>query len=319
MQFLAAQPAYTMHKPIRRKFQRRKTFSKGIGDLYQADLADVSELANQNDGVRYILTCIDVFSKKAWAVPLRTKTSKEVADAFENEILAWGTPNFLQTDKGTEFRGVHFQSMLARRGIRWYTSENDDIKAAVVERFNRTLKQKIYRYLTYRNAGRYLDVLGDIVNAYNKTHHRSIGMSPEEVNEQNSADVAARLYPPKPKKFVYKLNVGDHVRLSMARRVFHKSFRGSWSEEIFKVVDRHPTVPVTYSIADLNGELIKGRIYEPELQYVVKPEEGDYYVVEKIIKTRRRAKVGVEHLVKWRGWPDSFNSWVRDRDVRKIG
>ncbi|HSN24021.1 MAG TPA: transposase family protein [Methylomicrobium sp.] len=287
LEFLAGQPAYTMHKPIRRKFQRRKTFSKGIGDLYQADLADMSELANQNDGERYIMTCIDVFSKKAWAVPLRTKSSKEVADSFEKEILSCGTPNFLQTDKGTEFRGAHFQSMLGRHGIRWYTSENDDIKAAVVERLNRTLKEKIHRYLTYRNSGRYLDVLQDIVGAYNKTFHRSIGMAPEQVNALNSDAVAARLFPPKPKKFDYKLNVGDHVRLSMARRVFHKSFRGSWSEEIFEVVDRHPTVPVTYSIADLNGELIKGRIYEFELQYVVKPDGGDYYVVERIIKSRK--------------------------------
>jgi len=87
-----------MHKPWRIRFPRRRTFSKGIGDLYQIDLADVSNLSPFNDGMRYLLTCIDVFSKRAWATPIKTKSAYSVADAFE-KILSEGTCNMVQSDK----------------------------------------------------------------------------------------------------------------------------------------------------------------------------------------------------------------------------
>jgi len=131
--FLAGQDTYTLHKPRRISFPRRKTYSKGIADLYQIDLADVSDLAAFNDGARYLLTCIDVFSNRAWAVPIRTKTGRDVANAFE-KILIDGTPNMVQSDKRTEFLNSTFQSMLKRKGIKFYTSENEVLKASVVER-----------------------------------------------------------------------------------------------------------------------------------------------------------------------------------------
>ena len=133
-------------------FPRRKTYSKGVADLYHIDLADMSNVAAFNDGVRYQLTCIEVFSKRAWVVPIRTKTGRDVANAFE-KILIDGTPNMVQSDKGTEFLNSTFQSMLKRKGIKFYTSENEDLKASVVERFNRTLKTKMYR------STRILDVI----------------------------------------------------------------------------------------------------------------------------------------------------------------
>jgi len=85
--------------------------------------------------------------------------------------------------------------------MKFYTSENEDLKAAVVERFDRTLKEKMFRYFTYANTRRHLDVLDDLVHSYNNTHHRSIGMAPFEVNKDNEDIVRARLYPLKPKSF----------------------------------------------------------------------------------------------------------------------
>ena len=104
--FLVGQDTYTLHKPRRIRFPRRKTYSKGIADLYQIDLADVTNVAAFNNGARYLLTCIDVFSKRAWAVPIRTKTGRDVVNAFE-KILIDGTPNMVQSDKGTEFFEFH--------------------------------------------------------------------------------------------------------------------------------------------------------------------------------------------------------------------
>jgi len=163
-EFLSKHDAYTLHKPRRLHFPRRRTYSKGIADLYQIDLVDLSSLAHFNDGMRYLLICIDVFSKRAWAVPIRTKSARIVADAFE-KILADGKCSMLQSDKGPGFLNSNFQNMLKRHDIKFYTSENEDLKAAVVERFNRTLKMKMYRYFTYKNTKRYVDVLDDLLHS----------------------------------------------------------------------------------------------------------------------------------------------------------
>lgn len=308
-EFLAKQDAYTLHKPRRIRFSRRKTYSKGIGDLYQIDLVDVSKLSPYNDGMRYILTCIDVFTKRAWGISVRTKSGRDVSEAFE-KILADGKcmPNMVQSDKGTEFLNSTFQSMLQRHGIKFYTSENEDLKASVVERFNRTLKTKMYRYFTYKNTRRYVDVLMDLLDSYNNTHHRSIGMAPAEVNVDNEDVVRARLYPLKPKSYKWKYNVGDRVRISMQRRPFRKGFLGEWSEEIFEITTRQPTIPVTYELKDLAGEPIKGKFYEPEIQKVLKSDD-ERFDVDRILKTRKRDGK-IQYLVSWKGYPSKFNSWV---------
>ena len=268
----------------------------------------MSNVATYNNAYRYILTCNDVFSKFAWAVALRTKTGREVSQAFEEKILSVRTCRMVQSDKGTEYTNSVFQSMLAKHGIHFYTSENDEIKAAVIERWNRTLKERIYRYFTFKNTRRYVDVLDDIVYSYNNTYHRSIGMTPSQVDKTNEQIVRARLYPDKPKQFKYKFDIGDTVRISVRRNVFRKSYTGNWSEEIFTVCNRHPTQPVTYTVKDATGQPIKGRFYGWEIERAAKPED-DYYSVERILKTRRRAGK-IEYYVKWRGYPDSCNSWT---------
>ena len=96
------QDAYTLHKPSRIRFKRRKTLSREIDDLWQADLADVSSLSKYNDSHRYLLTCIDVFSKKARVVPLKSKTGVALREAFST-MIADVKPKLLQTDKGTKF------------------------------------------------------------------------------------------------------------------------------------------------------------------------------------------------------------------------
>ena len=116
--------------------------------------------------MRYLLTCIDVFTKRAWAIPIKAKFARGVADAFE-KIADEGQCNMVQSDKGTEFLNSTFQAILQRRGIHFYTGENKNLKASVVERFNRILKTKMYRYFTHANMRRYVDVLDDLVHSYN--------------------------------------------------------------------------------------------------------------------------------------------------------
>ena len=305
--WLMSQDAYTLHKPIRKKFPRRKTFAKGIDDLYQCDLADMQNIARYNDNYRYLLTCVCVFSKFGFAIPVKDKQGSSIAEAFE-VIFSQRKPNFVQTDRGTEFLNHKVQSTFQRHNVKHYWSFNDDIKAACVERFNKTLKSKIFRYLTHHNTNRWIDVINDFVDAYNNSYHRTIGMSPNEVNSNNEDMVARRMYQPKPKLY-WKYKIGDTVRIPKYRHVFRKGYLPNWTEEIFKIVECFPSYPVTYGLVDLAGEEIKGRFYEYELQLVSKLD--DVYIVEKILKTRKRNGT-LEHFVKWRGYPEKFNSWTSD-------
>ena len=157
-------------------------------------------------------------------------------------------------------------------------------------------------------ARRYIDVLPDLLHSYNHTYHRSIGMAPVEVRDANEHLVRARLYPLKPKSYKWKYDVGDRVRITMRRQPFKKGYLGRWSEEIFEIDACLPTVPLTYKLKDLAGDVIKGKFYEPEIQKVVKSDE-DYFDVEKILKTRKRGG-RIEYLVKWVGYPPKFNSWT---------
>ena len=305
--WLSGQDAYTLHRPITRRFRRRKTYSKGINDLWQIDLVDLSPLAKDNDGYRYLLMCIDVLSKVGRVRPLKNKSAVSVRDAFAI-MIDDVKPTLLQSDKGTEFINSTFQKLLRDNDIRHYTSENDDIKCAVVERWNRTILDRIHRYMTYRNTTRYIDALKGVVTSYNETYHTAIKMIPTDVTARNEAIVRRRLFPPKPKRLSWKFDVGDTVRISGTRRVFNKGYRGNWSEEHFKVVDRYATDPPTYGLQDLMKEPIKGKFYREELQKVA---DKDVFKVEKVLRTKTRSG-RTEFYVKWLGYPDKFNSWVSD-------
>ena len=305
--WLETQDPYTLHKPMRKKFPRRKTFAKGVNDLFQADLADMRNLASYNGGYSYILTCIDVFSRYAFAVPVKDKRGASVSAAFE-KIFAERVPNMMQTDRGLEFLNGSVQDLFGNHCIHHYFSLNDDIKAALVERFNRTLKSRLYRYMTHRHTSRWIDALNDVLNSYNRSRHRSIGMAPIDVTSDNEDELARRQYPPKP-PLKYKYDVGDRVRIAKFKHVFQKGYLPNWTEEIFEISDKYPTYPVTYGLKDLAGGDIKGSFYEQEVQKVVGTD--DVYEIEKVLKTRRRGGK-IEYFVKWKGYPEKFNSWVTE-------
>src|SRR6266516_7730527 len=305
-EWLMGEKSYTLHKQSKTKFRRRRTFAKGINELWQAYLADLSLLSNENDTYRYLLTCIDVFSKYARVIPLKNKSGKTLTTAFAKMIESQQC-KLLQTDKGTEFLNASFQKLLSDRNIRHYTSENDDIKASVVERFNRTLKGAMWRYLTHTSNGRYIDVLPQLVSSYNDTYHSSIKMAPSEVNAHNESDVRRRLFPVKNITIKWRYSVGQTVRMRQSKRVFKKGYEPSWTEEIFTIASLYPSDPPTYILKDLTGEEIKGKFYEQEIQPIT--QKDDTYVVERVLKTRRRGK-RMEYLVKWRNYPEKFNSWV---------
>lgn len=300
LEWLKGQDSYTLHKPVRYTFPRRRVIAAGVGHQWQCDLIDTSNIARYNQGIKFVLTCIDVFSKKAFVVPLKNKTGKCVLQAFKS--ISAPLPFSVQTDKGKEFLYSGFQDYLKENNSKFFTSGNDDLKASVIERFNRTLKSKLWRYFTRNDTLKFTNVLQDIVESYNNSIHRSTGMRPNSVLPKHAPLIWDRLYPER-KLYVTKIKVGDKARISKARRNFRKGYLPQWTDEIFTVNSRLKTNPPTFKLVDYDGEILDGSFYDAELQVISKRD--DIYKIEKVLK-REKNRV----LVKWLGYPAKFNSWI---------
>ena len=302
--WLSQQDVYTLHKPARRHYKRSRVIVPGIDAQFQADLVDVQNLSRYNKGYKYLLTCIDIFSKYAFVLPLKTKQGQELVQAFQKILPTGRKPTKLQTDQGTDFLNRVFQKFLRDNNIDFFTV-NSGLKASVVERFNRTFKNKMYKYFTAKNTLTYINVLPQLVSSYNNTYHRSIKMKPSQVTKTNEAQVWDTLYGDDVQKPVrFKFQVGDRVRISKVKRMFEKSYLPNFTK-----------VPV-YKLKDDAGEILDGTFYEPELQKIIKND--DVYRVEKILRKRKRKGV-VEYLVRWKGYEDpKFDSWVQESDILKL-
>ena len=161
-------------------------FTSQYGDdaIWAADLIDMSSFSRSNKGYKYLMTVIDVFSKYGWIVPLKTKTGKEVAQALRKLFLD-GHPSRLCTDKGTEFYNQQLKVVLPANNVMLYYMENEE-KSSVVERWNRTMKNIIWKYFTANNTQKYIDVLPSMVEKYNNTYHRSIKLTPSDARSPTS-------------------------------------------------------------------------------------------------------------------------------------
>ena len=306
--WLQTKDSYTLHKPLRHKFPRNRVIVGGINEQFQSDLVDMQSLADFNDGYKYLLTCIDILSKYAWAIPLKDKSSANVKNAFE-KIFSERTPESLQTDSGKEFTNKVVQNFLKAKKVHFFTT-NNATKASVVERFNRTLKTKMWKYFTEMNTKRYIDVIDKLVHSYNHTWHRSIKTEPASVSLQNEQKVWRTLYgqPFLQSPIRSDLKIGDTVRISREKLRFEKGYEQNWTREIFTIHKIIPRVPVVYKLKDLAGEVIEGTFYKEELQKIT---DSGYYPVEKVLKKRKRHGK-VEYFVKFQGYPEKFNAWVDD-------
>ena len=160
----------------------------GPNQQWQADLVDMSRLKKVSDGTTFILTVIDVFSKLAWCVPLKNKSAASLVASFI-QLLCNRAPNTLQTVKGTAFFNRPLQKLLKEHGVHHFATHTEETKASIVEKFNRTLKTRMWHYFTKNQSVRYVDVLQASMRSYNDTSHRSIGMAPSEVNSTNQETV----------------------------------------------------------------------------------------------------------------------------------
>ena len=170
-----------LHAPARRNFPRRRVIVRGYDDLWQADVVEMRPYSGFNRGHHYILTVIDVLSKYAWAVPLKSKGGSETANAIAEIVReSRRCPKNLQTDMGKEFYNADVQKILKKHNVNHYSTYST-LKASVVERFNRTLKNDMWKMFTLNGNYKWVDELPRLLSDYNARKHRTIGMRPAEV------------------------------------------------------------------------------------------------------------------------------------------
>ena len=310
---LQASLAYTLHRPRRRRFPTLPVVVYGIDEQWAADLVEVQQLSRYNKGVRYLLTVVDVFSKYTWVRPLTRKTGAEVERAFESIFKEGRKPLRLQTDDGKEFYNKTMKAFFKRYNILHFSTKGDT-KASVVGRFNRTLKERLYRYFTAKNTFDYKSALPDVVRGYNSTPHSSIGVAPDRVTIGNSAKVWETLYGKRLKRSQpAALQEGDRVRLNKKFRTFKKGYLPGWTEEVF-IVDKVKPGPVpTFKITEWDGSPLEGTFYNQDLQKV-QVSDDTLFRIEKVIRRK-----GNKILVRWKGWPQKYDSWIDKTSTRRLG
>lgn len=299
-----------LHRNARKNFNRRCFEMRGIDDTFQADLIEMIPYAKQNKNYKYILTVIDVFSKFAWAIPIKSKTGKEVTKAMQFVFISDNRiPKNLHTDQGKEFYNSNFNLLMNQNKINHYSTFSK-LKASIAERFNRTLLTKLWKYFSFQGTYKWINILKNIVNDYNNTKHRTINMKPIDVNKNNEKILLSTVYKKNNTLFVnheknqFKKN--DFVRISKYKHIFEKGYTPNWTTEIFKIYKVQKTNPVTYLIKDLNEKKIKGSFYQYELQ---KTKYPNIYLIEKIVRTK-----GNQLYVKWLGFSNDYNSWINKKD-----
>lgn len=300
-----------LHKPARKNFPRRNVILKGMNDLYQADLIEMQPYSKINKGFRYILTVINCFTKVADAEPLLNKSASNVVQAMKKIILRdRNRMKLLQTDNGKEYYNKLFGKLMDEFEIKHY-STNSEKKASIIERFNRTLKNDLYKMFSYKGNYRWHDSLPEIIKRYNNRYHRTIGMKPLNVNETNKDivlhNIKKNLKPAIDRKCSKTFQEGDRVRISKYKQIFHKGYIPNWTNEVFTVYRVQPTEPKTYLLKDNKGELLQGGFYGHEMQH---SKVGDVYLVEKVLR-RKNDKI----LVRWLGFNKSQDSWISTKDL----
>ena len=329
--WLNNQESYSLNKNIQRNFQRSRVLVTGIDDQWDTDLISMIPYANDNNGYHYMLCVIDIFSRYAWVVPMKTKDAQDTIKAFQIVLDQGRKPYRLRSDAGSEFKNQYFKAFMKEKGINHFFTHNEK-QANYVERFIQTLKRKIFRYMKEFKTNKYIDKLPNFVSAYNKTFHSGIQEVPKQVNETNESKLWWQMYwpkeapplqpgeknPPKKKKPEFLFKIGDHVRLALIRTAFQREYSARWTNEIFIISDRIIRQnQCIYKLKDWKGEEIQGTFYQAELQ--LKNDPPVFEIEQRVLKKVKGKKPYYQYkgkgkdrqvLVSWKGWPSKFNSYV---------
>ena len=299
-----------LSKPTINKFERQKVIVNHIDEIHNTDLVDMSQYSKMNKGYKYIFTNIDIFSKIAYAFPLKSKKIQDIKPCFE-KIFENNKPKYIWSDKESAFLSKEMQQFFKDNNIKIYHT-NSHLKAVVIERFNRSLRELMMKHFTKNNNTVWYNILPKLIKTYNNRYHSTIKMKPIQVNKSNEKYIKENIYTYNKTSKIPKFKINDLVRISLKRRdLFDKpSSNIKWSEELFKIHSIKKSNVITYKIKDLNDEIIKGVFYEKELQKT--KNNSGVYIIEKIIRKNKD-----KYLVKWRNYSNDFNSWIDKDDIIK--
>ena len=321
--FLSGEIAYTLHRRVVKKIKRNPIIANFYTDLAQADLVDVQRYAHDNNGVNFILTVIDVFTKKAFTVTLHRKTAKEVADALA-KVFDNYRPSNLQTDRGLEFNNWHVRKLTKDMLVNHYYAHNERIKCSVVERFQRTLMSKIHKYFTAKGTNRFIGVLNKFVNAYNNSVHRTIKMTPNEARVADRRIVFRNTYGFDSERDMLisnqlnkkrtTLKPGISVRVPEQKHAFQKGYLQNFTDEIYQIVSANTSGQrAVYSLKDSEGHHVQGSFYPEEVQAV---SNDDLYRV--IVLDERKRGRGKQVLIRYANFPNTEPVWIAESSLLDI-
>lgn len=308
---------YTLHKEKKPVKNFNPFFIYSKHQMWQSDLVYLPNFINENEGSKYLMCVLEVFSRKLFIKVIKNKDTKTVLDAFSEIHKSIGaSPKILYVDKGGEYVNKKFKDYCTSNSIKLVFTLNDT-KAPHVERAQRSIQSLLYKMLEEKQTRHFLPYLDDVLKIYNNRKNRITGFSPNDAyKDENSVKVRENLE----KYYMQKVHlrkkpkfkVGDTVRISLKRRVFERGYEPKFSEEVFKIRKIYTNLPQPrYSVTSFDErEKIEGTFYEREL---AKAAHQDYKI-EKILKTRKRGRL-VEHLVKWVGYSNEHNSWIKDSDI----
>ena len=283
-----------IYRPARVNFKRRKVTLKSINDLFALDLIDIQNYSKENNGFRYILVGINGFTKKAYTEPLKNKKGETVTQAFRNMLRRMKyNPIHIWTDLGREFYCKPFKALMDEKNIKLYSTHNEKLKSVFVERLIRTLKTNLFKQFEIQGSYKWVAILPKLVRQYNNKIHSTTKMKPNSVKKSHEKQLLNTVYKTEINTSKHeKFEIGDIVRISKYRSIFSKGYLPNWSTELFKIASRNYTVPESYRIKDMNGEVILGSFQNYELQ---KTKYEDIYLVEKILQ-RKNDEVLVKYL-----------------------
>jgi Integrase core domain len=281
-------PAYVENRPAPTKFKRRKVFVHGIDEQWVMDLIEISKNnVNDNYNNKYLLTVMDAFSKFAWISALKNKQSSTVLKAFKDILKKSNRVcKYIQSDLGNEFRGS-FRDFLVEKNIKYFSVQSE-LKCCLIERFNRTIMEKVERFLIHqrnsakrkkiKHPNRFLNVLKYLLKSYNSSVHRSTKKRPIDVNEENSMEVWMNLYGSEEMKShdKPKFKVGDKCLISIVKNIFEKGYSRKFKPEIFTIYKVGNSYPRMFYLKDNKNEPIEGGFYSQELSLVRYDEKSLY-------------------------------------------
>ena len=329
---LSKSDIYTTFKEFKKPSKTPPIRTYGPNYLWEADLMFFThpQFSTSNDGFLYILAFIDTFTKAVGIIKLKTKDTKIVTQKMKNRFDNGDKPKYLRVDAGGEFLSHIFTQMCAKHNVKLYIAQ-EPIKCAFIERFNRTFKRILVQLMEYHNSVRWVDFIKPAIAIYHSRKHSSIGMLPDEAeDEENHAliyDKLLRKYMKDDrKKYIKdkklpKFRKGDIVKIFKKKGIFTRGFNQSVTKEYFTIyhIDRRLSKD-RYYLKDLMGERIIGSFYSEYLVPFTPPTDGGEYRIDPNFRDFKRKRIrGVPHIwVKWLGWPSKFNQWVPETDIQHL-